>query len=278
MASASASVSASAHPSPAADAVNGHGRAADTGPNGANGGGPHGANRANGNGNDNDDDNGTANTHPIATSSTNVDDSPPAQICSDIPGVSAASPSPSPSTSTSTSTSTTANTNAPAPAPAPAPARSSPSVNGLNIHPSSVRANRSNQVSHSPALPSSAPTTTGTSTGTAGTAGSTGNVAIPPKSTVAKSPIVNAAPGIGTPSPAPRPSSGFPSPGRDSLYATPKFVDDRTRITYGIQQALPAAARRSVRDNWEKCLLGSDFHQAFVVSPLPQHHLSQGEN
>lgn len=62
---------------------------------------------------------------------------------------------------------------------------------------------------------------------------------------------------------------GFPSPGRDRIHADPKFLEDKTRITYGIQQAIPEAVRRSVRDNWEKCLLGSEFHQAFVVSFIP---------
>lgn len=58
----------------------------------------------------------------------------------------------------------------------------------------------------------------------------------------------------------------FPSPGREHIHADQKFLDDKTRITFGIQQAIPEAVRRSIRDNWEKCLLGSDFHQAFIVS------------
>jgi hypothetical protein len=45
-----------------------------------------------------------------------------------------------------------------------------------------------------------------------------------------------------------------------------KFHDDCTRMTFSIQQSVPEAVRRMVRDNWEKCLLGSDFHQAFIVS------------
>ncbi|KAF3767917.1 hypothetical protein M406DRAFT_106797 [Cryphonectria parasitica EP155] len=79
------------------------------------------------------------------------------------------------------------------------------------------------------------------------------------------------APGIGSPSLGFRPSSGFPSPGRDQSHANPKFADDRTRITYAIQQAIPEAARRSVRDCWEKALLGSDFHQAFVLNASIHH-------
>jgi len=70
--------------------------------------------------------------------------------------------------------------------------------------------------------------------------------------------------------PAPPPtapgSGGFPSPTLDHARVNPKFVDDVTRMTYAVQQSLPESVRRIVRDNWEKCLLGSEFHQAFVVS------------
>ncbi|KAK2613107.1 hypothetical protein N8I77_000036 [Diaporthe amygdali] len=82
---------------------------------------------------------------------------------------------------------------------------------------------------------------------------------------------ITPAPGPGTGSPAPPPTAGFPSPGRDHVHADPKFLDDKTRITYGIQQAIPEAVRRSVRDNWEKCLLGSDFHQAFILNASIHH-------
>ncbi|CAP71528.1 uncharacterized protein PODANS_6_1140 [Podospora anserina S mat+] len=61
-------------------------------------------------------------------------------------------------------------------------------------------------------------------------------------------------------------SGGFPSPTLDHASANPKFVDDCTRMTYAIQQSLPEAVRRIVRDHWEKCLLGTEFHQAFIVS------------
>lgn len=65
------------------------------------------------------------------------------------------------------------------------------------------------------------------------------------------------------------PFSGFPSPGQDHMQNLPQLLDDRTRITHGFRHSMPEAVRRSVRDNWEKCLLGSDFHQAFIVSLLP---------
>jgi hypothetical protein len=59
---------------------------------------------------------------------------------------------------------------------------------------------------------------------------------------------------------------GFPSPTQDYATINPKFVDDCTRMNFAIQQSLPEAVRRIVRDHWEKCLLGSEFHQAFIVS------------
>ncbi len=58
---------------------------------------------------------------------------------------------------------------------------------------------------------------------------------------------------------------GFASPTRDHARDNPKFVDDCTRISFALQQSVPEAVRRTIRDNWEKCLLGSDFHQAFIV-------------
>jgi hypothetical protein len=67
--------------------------------------------------------------------------------------------------------------------------------------------------------------------------------------------------------PQPQQSNGFPSPGRDYGAENRKFNDDLSRITLSFQQGIPEAVRRGVRDNWEKCLLGSEFHQAFVVSP-----------
>ena len=60
-------------------------------------------------------------------------------------------------------------------------------------------------------------------------------------------------------------TGGFSSPTRDHERDNVKFFDDCTRISFALQQSVPEAVRRTVRDNWEKCLLGSDFHQAFVV-------------
>ncbi|KAM7217079.1 hypothetical protein V8F06_007594 [Rhypophila decipiens] len=66
---------------------------------------------------------------------------------------------------------------------------------------------------------------------------------------------------------------GFPSPGpgADHPRRNPKFVDDCTRMTYAVQQSLPEAVRRTVRDHWEKCLLGSEFHQAFILNASIHH-------
>ncbi|KAK4234638.1 hypothetical protein C8A03DRAFT_18503 [Achaetomium macrosporum] len=64
---------------------------------------------------------------------------------------------------------------------------------------------------------------------------------------------------------------GFPSPTQDYATLNPKFVDDCTRMNFAIQQSLPEAVRRIVRDHWQKCLLGSDFHQAFVLNASIHH-------
>ncbi|KAI0176390.1 hypothetical protein GGR52DRAFT_540770 [Hypoxylon sp. FL1284] len=65
--------------------------------------------------------------------------------------------------------------------------------------------------------------------------------------------------------------SGFPSPRKAHHRENPKFVDDLSRLTHAMQQSLPAAARRVVRDNWEKCLLGSEFHHAFILNAVIHH-------
>ncbi|KAK3352940.1 hypothetical protein B0T25DRAFT_543176 [Lasiosphaeria hispida] len=62
------------------------------------------------------------------------------------------------------------------------------------------------------------------------------------------------------------PHTGFASPTQDYARLNSKFVDDCTRMTFAVQQSMPESVRRIVRDNWEKCLLGSEFHQAFIVS------------
>lgn len=58
----------------------------------------------------------------------------------------------------------------------------------------------------------------------------------------------------------------FASPTRDHVRENPKFNEDVSRLTHATQQSLPEAVRRVTRDHWEKTLLGTEFHQAFVVS------------
>lgn len=66
-------------------------------------------------------------------------------------------------------------------------------------------------------------------------------------------------------------SKGFPSPKKEHHLENPKFVDDLSRLTHAMQQSVPAAVRRVVRDNWEKCLLGSEFHHAFLLNAVIHH-------
>lgn len=58
--------------------------------------------------------------------------------------------------------------------------------------------------------------------------------------------------------------NGLHSPGRDHR-ANPKFNEDISRLTHAVQQSLPEAVRHVTREHWEKTLLGSDYHQNFVV-------------
>lgn len=180
----------------------------------------------------------------------------------------------------------------PAPA-APTPASTSvaspalsasPSVHSLGTRPGLTVKSRSNTPRHSPALPS--PPVALRASPATNRPPQAANYPPPPPGTKAShyqnSPVWGAqtpqahktlplppAPAPASGSPAATPTHGFPSPGREHVHTDPKFLDDKTRITYGIQQAVPEAVRRSVRDNWEKCLLGSEFHQAFIVSQSP---------
>ncbi|EJT76039.1 hypothetical protein GGTG_05963 [Gaeumannomyces tritici R3-111a-1] len=58
----------------------------------------------------------------------------------------------------------------------------------------------------------------------------------------------------------------FPSPTVDHATLNPKFDDDLARLTFAMHQSLPQAVRRAVRDNWEKCLIGSESHVAFLLN------------
>lgn len=70
------------------------------------------------------------------------------------------------------------------------------------------------------------------------------------------------------------PPTSFASPGREHHRDT-KFGEDFSRLTHGVHQSVPAAVRRVVRDNWEKALLGTEFHQAFIVSASHNHYVSR---
>ena len=90
---------------------------------------------------------------------------------------------------------------------------------------------------------------------------------LPPS--LSNKPVIMDPPGTRKPGQVPqsRSTMGFPSPTQDYATINPKFVDDCTRLNFAIQQSMPESVRRIVRDHWEKCLLGSEFHQAFIVSP-----------
>ncbi|KAI2471201.1 hypothetical protein F4781DRAFT_387664 [Annulohypoxylon bovei var. microspora] len=66
-------------------------------------------------------------------------------------------------------------------------------------------------------------------------------------------------------------SQGFPSPKREHHLENPKFVDDLSRLTHAMQQSVSSAVRRAIRDNWQKCLLGSEFHHAFLLNAVIHH-------
>ncbi|KAI1768326.1 hypothetical protein GGR53DRAFT_462579 [Hypoxylon sp. FL1150] len=66
-------------------------------------------------------------------------------------------------------------------------------------------------------------------------------------------------------------SQGFPSPRREHQPENSKFMDDLSRLTHAMQQSVPSAVRRVIRDNWEKCLLGSEFHHAFLLNAVIHH-------
>ncbi|KAI1208711.1 uncharacterized protein F4807DRAFT_429069 [Annulohypoxylon truncatum] len=66
-------------------------------------------------------------------------------------------------------------------------------------------------------------------------------------------------------------SQGFPSPKREHHLENPKFLDDLSRLTHAMQQSVSSAVRRAIRDNWQKCLLGSEFHHAFLLNAVIHH-------
>jgi hypothetical protein len=82
-------------------------------------------------------------------------------------------------------------------------------------------------------------------------------------------PVKNGQP-AGTPSPLMSPS---PETGAAKGFADAPEYAELTRL---MKQASPQIVRQVVRDHWTVCLLGSEYHAAFVVSlkqPLILHHL-----
>ncbi|KAI0596411.1 hypothetical protein F4775DRAFT_564448 [Biscogniauxia sp. FL1348] len=60
----------------------------------------------------------------------------------------------------------------------------------------------------------------------------------------------------------------FPSPRQNH---SPTFDQDVDLLTHAVHQSAPEAVRRVVRDNWEKALLGSEFHHAFLLNAVIHH-------
>ncbi|KAK6864436.1 hypothetical protein PG995_000964 [Apiospora arundinis] len=85
-----------------------------------------------------------------------------------------------------------------------------------------------------------------------------------------KVPIVEP-PGVGLRRAASQNPNAFQSPSRDHGGENPKFNDDLSRLTHAVQQSVPEAVRRVARDNWEKVLLGTGFHQAFIMNAIIHH-------
>ncbi|KAI1485948.1 hypothetical protein F5X96DRAFT_682414 [Biscogniauxia mediterranea] len=60
----------------------------------------------------------------------------------------------------------------------------------------------------------------------------------------------------------------FPSPRRKP---SKSFDQDVDLLTLAVHQSTPEAVRRVVRDNFEKALLGTDFHHAFLLNAVIHH-------
>ncbi|KAI1323334.1 hypothetical protein F5Y16DRAFT_347201 [Xylariaceae sp. FL0255] len=65
----------------------------------------------------------------------------------------------------------------------------------------------------------------------------------------------------------------FPSPDRDHSLGVSRFDRDVSLLADDIHQSCAEAVRRIVRDNWEKCITGSEFHSAFLLN-ASLHHAS----
>ncbi|KAI0533577.1 hypothetical protein GGR58DRAFT_108683 [Xylaria digitata] len=63
----------------------------------------------------------------------------------------------------------------------------------------------------------------------------------------------------------------FPSPESDHDTRIPRFKRDLSILADAVQQSCPEAVRRIVRDKWEKCITGSEFHHAFLLNAIIHH-------
>ncbi|KAI1751010.1 hypothetical protein F4782DRAFT_231980 [Xylaria castorea] len=63
----------------------------------------------------------------------------------------------------------------------------------------------------------------------------------------------------------------FPSPEADHDNQVPRFTRDLSLLLDTVQQSCPEAVRRVVRDKWEKCIMGSEFHHAFLINAIIHH-------
>ncbi|KAI0456600.1 hypothetical protein F5B21DRAFT_467205 [Xylaria acuta] len=66
-------------------------------------------------------------------------------------------------------------------------------------------------------------------------------------------------------------SKRFPSPEADHENQIPRFTRDLSLLADAVQQSCPEAVRRIVRDKWEKCIMGSEFHHAFLMNAIIHH-------
>lgn len=79
--------------------------------------------------------------------------------------------------------------------------------------------------------------------------------------------------------PKPVPESASPAlsngqtPSSEEIAKSQKFSEDYTKLCTLIAECDEDAVRRAVRDNFEKCLLGSHYHMAFIVRTLSMFRL-----
>lgn len=86
-------------------------------------------------------------------------------------------------------------------------------------------------------------------------------------------------PKISSDVPKPVPESASPAlsngqtPSSEEIAKSQKFSEDYTKLCTLIAECDEDAVRRAVRDNFEKCLLGSHYHMAFIVRTLSTFRL-----